>query len=240
MPMKEFLYHGHAVAVEGQITEPISHVVGHARCGLPDRKSGRYEAQHPGHAIPGILSYGLCHTEVKAMEEDAEGFFRTEVRAVVEDLRVLGDLPFSADRIAMGLVSVYRRHWHDRGTAHAARILPFECSFGNLTINGRPAAEWLPAPFHYSAGQREAYLRGDDPDPAMEDEIRKAIAGSESRFVRVPNFGRIFFGAWGTGSGESPHVHRLTMLQLRMGSPVKGTMFLSTGENDGEPPPPKS
>jgi len=239
MPMKEFLYHGQAVAVEGEITDPISHmIVGHARCGLPDRKAGRYEAQHPGHTIPNILSHGPCRTEVKAMEEDNEGFFRTEVRATVENLQVVGELPLSADRITMGLVSVYRRHWYDRGKAPAARVLPFECSFGNLTINGRPAAEWLPAPFQYSTDQRETYLRSDDPDPAMEAEIRKAIAESASRFVHIPNFGRIFFGAWGTGTGESPHVHRLTMLQLRMGSPVKGAMSLSTGENDGEPPPP--
>jgi hypothetical protein len=240
MPLKEFLHHGQAVGVEGEITMPIQHVVaGHARCGLPGRKAGRYEAQHPGHTIPGILSYGLCHTEVKAMDADGEGFFRTEVRATVEDLSVLGDSQLRADRIAMGLVSVYGRHWHDRG-APAARVLPFECSFGNLTVNGRPAAEWLPAPFRYSAAQREAYLRGDDADPAMEAEIRQAIAGSAARFVHIPNFGRIFFGVWETGAGGSQHVHRLTMLQLRLGSPVKGTMSFSTGENDGEPPPPKA
>jgi hypothetical protein len=241
MSMQEFLYHGGAAAVEGQITSPGPYTIdGHARCGLPNPRAGRYQGQHGGQTIPGILSYGPCSTEVIAIEEDVDGFFRTEVRATVENLKVLGDFPLSADRITMGLVSVYRRHWYDRGTPHArrVRVLPMDCSLGSLTVNGRPAGEWLPAPFRYSKDRCEAHLRGDDPDASIDDDIQKAIAGSGSRFVQIANFGRIYFGEWGIGTGASQHIHKLTMLRLALGSPVTGTVTVSTGQGDGSPTPP--
>jgi hypothetical protein len=244
MPIKGFLYHGHAVAAHGQITRPVSHIIdGHAQCALPDRKAGHHNAQHGGFAIAGILSYGACRSEIKAMEEDSNGFFRTEVRSTVENLRVVGEFPLSADRISMGLVSVYRRHWFNRETPHAghARVLPIDCSLGNLSVNGRAANERLPAPFHFSAAQREAYLHDDDTDPATEAAIETAMAGSASRFVHIPNFGRIYFGEWTkAGTAASQHVHRLTMLRLAMGSPVGGQMRFVLGEGNGVPDPPSS
>ena len=242
MPIKGFLYHGQAVAAQGQITRPVSHTIeGHAQCALPDRKAGHPSAQHPGHTIAGILSYGACHSEVKAMEEDADGFFRTEVRSTLENLQVVGEFPLSADRITLGLVSVYRRHWYERQTPYAghARVLPIDCNLGNLSVNGRAGNEWLPAPFHFSAAQREAYLRDDDPDPVTEAAVQAAIAGSASRFVQVPNFGRIYFGEWSiSGTAASQHIHGLTMLRLAMGSPVGGQMKFVRAENDGMPDPP--
>ena len=243
MPMKGFLYHGQVVGVDGQITAPVTHAIdGHARCGLPDRKAGHYQGQHAGHAIAGILSHGACNTEVHAMQPDGHGFYRTEVRATVENVKVLGDFPLAADRITMGLVSVYHPDWYDRRGPYAgrARVAPSGCDFGSLTVNGRPANEWLPAPFRYPAEKVEAYLQASDPDPAIEAEIQKAIAESASRFVVIPNFGRIYFGEWTiVESGGAPHVHRLSMLRLQMGSPVKGHMTFASGEDDGAPDPPK-
>jgi hypothetical protein len=242
MPIKGFLYHGRAVAARGQITRPFPHIVeGHAHCTLADGQAGQPSSQHPGHAIEGILSYGTCHSEIKAMAEDSDGFFRTEVRSTVENLKVVGEFPLSADRISMGLVSVYRRAWFERQTPHAAhaRVLPIDCSLGNLSVNGRAANHWLPAPFHFGAAQREAYLRGDEPDPATEAAVQAAMAGSTSRFVHIPNFGRIYFGEWSTaGTAASQHVHRLAMLRLAMGSPVGGEMKFASGEGDGMPDPP--
>jgi hypothetical protein len=241
MPIKGFLYHGRAVAAGGQITRPVSHMIeGHAHCALAHRQAGYPSSQHPGYTIAGILSYGACRSEIKAMEEDADGFFCTEVRSTVENLKVVGEFPLSADRITMGLVSVYRRDWFERQTPHGghARVLPIDCSLGNLTVNGRAASYWLPAPFHFGAAQREAYLRDDDPDPATEAAVQAALAGSASRFVHIPNFGRIYFGEWSTGgTAASQHVHRLTMLRLAMGSPVGGQMRFASGEGDGLPDP---
>jgi hypothetical protein len=242
MPIKGFLYHGRAVAAGGRITRPVSHMIeGHAHCALENRQAGHPSSQHPGYAIAGILSYGACHSEIKAMEEDCDGFFCTEVRSTVENLKVVGEFPLSADRITMGLVSVYRREWFERQTPQAgyARVLPVDCSLGNLSVNGRAAKYWLPAPFHFGAAQREAYLRDDDPDPATEGAIQAAIAGSAARFVHIPNFGRIYFGEWSTGgTAASQHIHRLTMLRLAMGSPVGGQMSFGSGEGDGLPDPP--
>ena len=242
MPIKGFLYHGHAFAAQGQITRPVSHTIeGHAQCALPDRNAGHPSATHPGHTIPGILSYGACRSEVNAMKEDSDGFFRTEIRSTVENLQVAGDFPLSADRISMGLVSVYRRQWFDRQTPYAGyvRVLPIDCSLGSLTVNGRAGNDWLPAPFHFSAAQREDYLRDDDPDPATEAAVQAAIAGSASRFVKIPNFGRIYFGEWSTGGTvAAQHVHQLTTLRLAMGSPVGGEMKFARAEGDGMPDPP--
>src|SRR5579871_4160172 len=115
MPIKRFLYHGRAAAVRGSITRPVSHLIdNHAHCSLPTSNAGHVKSVHGGHEISGILSYGSCHSEVHAMEEDAHGFFRTEVRSTVENMRVFGVFPMSADRMTLGLVSVYRRHWFDR------------------------------------------------------------------------------------------------------------------------------
>jgi len=242
MTIKRFLYHGRAAAAHGEITRPVAHVIdGHAQSALAHDQAGHTSAQHPGHAIAGILSYGPCHSEITALEEDRDGFFRTEVRSTVENLRVLGESPLSADRISMGLVSVYRRGWFDRQLPHAerTRVLPIDCSFSNLSVGGRPASSWLPAPFHFGAAQREAYLRDDDPDSATEAAVQAAVDGSSSRFVHIPNFGRIYFGEWSTGeTAASQHIHRLTMLRLAMGSPVGGTLSLATGEGGGKPDPP--
>ena len=242
MSIKGFLYHGQTVAAEGEITRPVSDTVeGHAHCRLPDRKAGTYKAQHAGYTITGILSYGACQSEINAMKEDSDGFFRTEIRSTIEDLKVTGEFPLSADCISIGLVSVYRRQWFERQTPYAghARVLPIDCSLGNLSVEGRAANDWLPAPFHFSAAQREAYLRDDDPDPATEAAIQAAIDGSASRFVKIPNFGSIYFGEWSiAGSAASQHVHQMTMLRLAMGSPVGGHMNFARTEGDGMPDPP--
>jgi hypothetical protein len=104
---------------------------------LADRQAGQPAATHPGYTIAGILSDGACRSEVNAMKEDSDGFFRTEIRATVENLKVDRVFPLSADRISMGLVSGYRHHWFDRQSPHAAhaRVLPMDYSLGSLSVN---------------------------------------------------------------------------------------------------------
>lgn len=241
--LEKFHYYGKAVGVDGQITRPISHVIdGHGRCGLPDHNPGRPTGRHDGHSVPGILSYDACHTEVHAQDRDADGFYRTEIRATVENLKVLGDFPLSADRITMGMVTVYRRHWYENREPPVltVRVLPVECSLGNLTVNGKPAQGYLPAPFFYARQKREAYLTSDQPDPAVEAEVQKTINDSSSRFVHIPNFGRIFFGEWTIVSDGTIHpVHRISMLRLGMGSPVAASLTFGSGDGDGSAPPPR-
>lgn len=242
MPMQDFVYHGQAVGMHGRITHPASHVIdGHAQCALPDGKpGGPYSGQHDPFTIAGVLSYDRCYTTVHAKPED-NGFFRTEVRATVENLRTLEAVSLSAGRISMGLVSVYRRGWYDRPGPHArrARVLPFDCIFENLVMDGKPATLDLPPPFHYSAQQREAYLTADEPDAAMDAEVRAAIAASPSRFVYIPKFGRIFYGEWNILPGDAWHpVHQISMLRLAMGSPAVGDVTLTATEGDGRPTPP--
>ena len=213
---------------------------GHAHCTWPNPKD-EPSAQHPGDAIKGILSYGACYSEVKTIKEDTRGFFRTEVRSTVENLKVEGDYPLSADRITTGLVTVYRRQWYEERNPPVSqtRVLPIDCTLGSLSVNGRPANTWLPAPFHYDQSKREDYLHAEQPDPAIEAEVQQAMAGSASRSVKVPNFGTIYFGEWVTAAdAESQHVPQLTMLRLAMGSPVGGHMMFAKVEDGGRPDPP--
>lgn len=236
MPMKEFLYHGQAVGFEADIWEPGPHKIdGHARCSVPDKKAGHYNAQQGPFEIPNLLSHAGCTSEVIAHPEDKDGFFRTEVRATLHKLSLEGDA-LTADRITLGFVSVYRRQWFDNGKAHAkrVRVVPYGCGIVNLAAKGQPIPDLLPAPFRYSTDRCEAYLRGDDPDPAAEAEIRKAITDSPSRFKYVKNFGRIFIGEWTLLPSDDWHpIHQIYMLRLAMGSPQTGGSGTGGGQVNG-------
>jgi len=235
MPMREFLYHGQAVGFEADIWEPGPHKIdGHARCGVPDKKAGHYTAKQGPFEIPGVLSHGGCTSEVIALPED-KGFLRTEVRATLNSLKINGDA-LTADRITLGMVSLYGRHWFDNGKPHGrrVRVVPYGCSIVNLRVNGAPVKDYLPAPFHYSTDRCEAYLRGDELDQAVEAEIRQAIMDSPSRFLYVKNFGRIYFGEWTLLPNESWHpIHQIYMLRLAMGSPQSGSGGAGGGQGDG-------
>lgn len=236
MPMKEYLYHGQAVGFEADIWEPGPHKIdGHARCGVPDKKAGHYTAQQDPFELPGVLSHGGCTSEVHAMPEDTDGFFRTEVRATLNNLNVEGGI-LTADRITLGLVTVYRRDWFDTGKTHArrVRVVPYGCSIENLMVKGAPVKDYLPAPFHYSTDRCETYLRGDDPDAAVDAEIRKAIADSPARCLYVKNFGRIYFGEWTLLPTDNWHpVHQIAMLRMALGSPQSGGGTGTGGQGDG-------
>lgn len=236
MPMTEYLYHGQAVGFDADIWEPGPHKIdGHARCGVPDKKAGHYKAQQDPFEISGVLSHGGCSSEVIALPEDKEGFFRTEVRATLNNLKVEGDA-LTADRITLGLVSVYRRHWFDNGKPHArrVRVVPYGCSIVNLRVKGAPVKDYLPGPFHYSTDRCEAYLRGDDPDPTAEAEIRDAITSSPSRLLYVKNFGRIFFGEWTLLPSADWHpIHQIYMIRMALGSPQSGGSGGGGGQGDG-------
>jgi len=238
MPMDRYFYHGQAVGFEADIWEPGPYKIdGHARCGLPDQAAGRYAAEQGPHEIPNVLSHGGCSSVVDATEEDQDGFFRTEVHSTIEDLKIEGDA-LTADRITLGLVSVYRRHWFDGGKPHSrrVRVVPYGCQIVNLQIKGVPQPDLLPAPFHYSKDRAEAYLRADDPDPAVETEIRQAILESPTRSRYIKNFGRIYLGEWTLLPNEDWHlIHRISMLRLAMGSPQSGNGSGGTGQTNGHP-----
>src|ERR1039458_2728321 len=164
MPMTEYLYHGQAVGFEADIWEPGPHKIdGHARCGVRDKKAGQYKAQQDPFEISGVLSHGGCSSEVIALPEDKEGFFRTEVRATLNNLKVEGDA-LTADRITLGLVSVYRRHWFDNGKPHArrGRGVTSAGGVGTLRVKGAPVKAFLPGPSPYPTARCEASLGGDD------------------------------------------------------------------------------
>jgi hypothetical protein len=234
--MNEYLYHGQAVGFEADIWEPGPHKIdGHARCGVPDKKAGHYSAQQAAFEIPGLLSHGGATSEVIAHPEDGEGFFRTEVSATLNNLNVEGGA-LTADQIKLGMVSVYRRQWFDNGKAHAkrVRVVPYGCSITNLLAKSVPYPDFLPAPFHYSNDRCEAYLRGDDPDPEVDAEIRKAITTSPSRFLYVKNFGRIFFGEWTLLPSDDWHpIHQIYMVRMALGSPQTGNGGGPGGGVDG-------
>jgi hypothetical protein len=225
--------------VDANITDPGPYRLdGHGKCALPDGKAGHPTGNHSGFTMPGGLSHGACATEVNAMREDAQGFFRTEIRAAVENLRVDGKSILTVDRIVLGMVTVYRRDWYDQPGPHArrTRVLPLDCSFVNLTLNGAPLTAELPAPFHYPADRREAYLAADKPDPGIDAEVRQAIIDSPSRCVYIPNFGRIFFGEWTLLPNENWHpVHQIAMLRMAFSSPPSGGGTGGNGQGDGDP-----
>ena len=236
MPMESYLYHGQAFGFEADIWEPGPYKIdGHARCGLPDKKPGRYTGQQDAFEIPSVMSHGGCTSVVHAMDEDREGFFRTEISATLNDLRVEGDA-LTVDRIEFGMVTMYRRHWFDSGKRHArrVRVVPYGCRLVNLRVKGQAVQDLLPAPFHYSKDRCEEYLRADDPDSTVEAEIRKAITGSPSRCMYIKNFGRIFLGEWTLLPNEDWHpIHQISMLRMALGSPQSGNGTGTGGQGDG-------
>ena len=235
MPMTEYLYHGQAYGFNCDIWEPADHKADHARSSVTGKQPGNDAKQQGAFEIPGVLSHGGCATKVIAHPEDKDGFFRTEVHATLDSLNI-EEGALTIDRITLGLVSVYRRHWFDNGKAHAkrVRVVPYGCSIENLLVRGKPVKDYLPAPFHYSTDQCEAYLHGDDPDEAMEIEIRDAITASPPRFLYVPNFGRIFFGEWTLLPSQDWHpIHQIYMIRTALGSPQQGGTGGGGGQTDG-------
>lgn len=237
MPMKKYRYHGLAFGVDANITDPGPYRLDcHGKCALPDGKAGRHAGEHSGFTMPGGLSHGPCITSVHAMPEDQQGFFRTEIRATVDNLRVDGGAVLSIDHINLGMVTMYRRDWFDQPGPHArrTRVLPMDCSLVNLTIDGQPLDLKLPPPFHYSEDRRENYLRGDVPDDVVDAEVRQAIIDSPSRSIHVPNLGRIFFGEWTLIPNEIWHpVHQISMLRMAFGTPPSGGGTGGNGQGDG-------
>jgi len=236
MPMKEYLYHGQAVGFQADIWEPGPYKVdGHARCGVPDQKPGSYSGAEGPFEIPNVISHAGCTSSVNAMQEDKEGYFRTEVFSTLNGLNVENGA-LTADEIKLGIVSVYRRDWFDSGKPHArrTRVVPYGCRITNLRIHGVPIPNFLPAPFQYSKERCDVYLRADDPDPTMDGEIRDAIATSSSRFMYVKNFGRIFLGEWTLLPNEHWHpIHQIYVMRLALGSPQQGGVTPPGGQNDG-------
>ncbi|HUO33089.1 MAG TPA: hypothetical protein VMU80_27995 [Bryobacteraceae bacterium] len=234
--MESYLYHGQAFGFDADIWEPGPHKIdGHARCGLPDKNPGRYTGQQGPFEIPNLISHAGCTSLVHAMKEDSEGFFRTEISATLDDLKIEGDA-LTADRIQFGMVTMYRRHWWDGGKPHSrrVRVVPYGCSIVNLRLKGVPVPDFLPAPFHYSKDRCEAYLRADEPDATVESEILKAITGSPARFMYVKNFGRIFLGEWTLLPNEEWHpIHQISMLRMALGSPQTGNGTGTGGQGDG-------
>jgi hypothetical protein len=233
--MTKFLYHGQAVGFEADIWEPGPHKIDHARCALPGQDAGNPKAEQAAFEIAGLISHGGCTSEVNAMPEDSEGFFRTEVHATVNKLNLEGGV-LTADRITLGMVSVYRRQWFDNGKPHSTRVrvMPYGCSIENLTVKGIPVKDYLPAPFHYSIDRCETYLRGDDPDPAVEAELRDAITSAPTRLLYVKNLGRIYFGEWTLLPSADWHpIHQIYMVRMALGSPQNGTGGSGGGQTNG-------
>ena len=94
-----------------------------------------------------------------AAPEDAEGFFRTEVRSTLNKLNVEGGI-LTCDRITLGLVSMYRRQWFDNGKPHATRVrvVPLGCSIENLVVKGIPVKDFLPRAFPLLRGPMRSLL----------------------------------------------------------------------------------
>jgi len=231
----QYLYHAKAVGFEADIWEPGKHKIDHARCGLPDRNPGSYSAKQDPFEIPNLISHAGCTSSVKAMAEDSDGFFRTEIISTLNGLNIeKGAL--TADEITMGMVTMYRRHWSLSGKPYAkrVRVAPYGCKIVNLRFHGAPAENMLPAPFLYSKDQCEAYLRADAPDGDMETAIRQAITGTPNRFKYVKNLGRIYVGEWTLLPNEDWHpIHQITMLRMLLGSPQTGNGGGGGGQGDG-------
>jgi len=216
-----YVYHGTAHGLNGRIMKP-SHIpmVNHGGCGGSNLQPSAqpHTVTHPAFSVPGVLSHGGCTCSVHAQPEKG-GIFRTEVQAEIKDLHLEGDVSFSAGRIKLGMVSVYNAKWSPGD--QRARVLPMECVFENVMMNGMPMFPSMPAPFNYSADQREAYLAGKDPDQRMDQQVRETIASSPSRSYYIPNFGRIYFCEWTVAPGDTWHlVHQISMVRLAMGSPI--------------------
>jgi hypothetical protein len=235
MPFKRFFYYGQAVGFEADIWEPGPYKFEHAKCALPGHDPGNPKAHYGAFDIPDLIAHSGCSSEVNALPEDNEGFFRTEVRAIVNNLTIEGD-GLTVDQVVFGMVSMYRRQWWDSGKPYArrVRVVPYGCKLVNLKVKGAPAKDYLPAPFHYSVDQCETYLRADAPDHTMDAEIRKAITDTPSRLLYVKNFGRIYFGEWLLLPSKDWHpIHQIYMLRLALGSPGSGSGGAGGGQTDG-------
>jgi len=238
MPMpRPFKYHGLAWGVDADITDPGPYRLDrHGKAELPNQNAGKISGSHPGYTTTDAISHGPCSTLVNAMAEDSNGFFRTEITATVDNLRVDGKVKLTVDRITLGIVTVYRRQWYDGNSHHArrTRVLPFACSLENAVIGGKALNAVLPPPFHYSDAQREEYLTADEPDRRMDAEVRAAITSSPSRFIYVPEFGRIFYGEWTLLPGDTWNpIHQIAMVRMAFGTPPSGGGTGSGGHGNG-------
>jgi len=235
-----YTYHARAIGFDGKITEPEQ--VDISNHGLrewvdktdpgSDPKNGNYDP----FSGCSILKHGGGTTSVVAHPEDG-GFFRTEITSDLLNLNV-EDGAFTVGKIHLGMVTMYKRGWYDSGQpwARRARVLPVGCTIENAKIMGVPVdiSQVLPAPFFYSAAQCEDYFRTDQPDAKIENDIRATIAASNATYIRVKNFGRIYFGAWNVILGSNfQSVHRISMVRLALGSPGGGDGTGGGGEGNG-------
>ncbi len=230
---QRFIFHAHAHAIGGFITRPVQHTLESAAPAVLSTTGGRSTNRASAFRLDDpatgnlILSYDSAETTIEGGKDS--GFYVTSINCVLRGLNVEDTLKI--DEIAARLVVRYdaslRKPVMDCSGSAVTGV-----SLGGRTINiacdqamGRDASNFhkfrkerpdLP----FGAGRvRYSLGRGDD----------LKFEGTECGFIDQPNFGRIYFFEWSAGPG----IQRLTMLRLKLGSPVAGEVTAGDGEPNG-------
>ncbi len=197
---------------------------------LREGREGYFSERAEGFRVKEILSVGAAYTQVTGNEGPSRTF-NTLVTATVEKLNVLDMI--RADVVTARLVGEY--HADDYGHFKGPWITPLGSTFVNLRVAGKLIEPKLPPEFTYSPRVRQGYdlyrkRRMEEKGEPQESEI-------DSGRIQLPGFGTVILAALTVRRHPDPNyesrVHRLVMMTVEMGSPVRASANIGDVETNG-------
>ena len=203
-----------AVAASGSLTRPFSFVIDElVKSELPEGDGGYQSNRLENHRYQEIYSFGAAYTHVTA-NEGPDGHHNVMVAATIEKLNVL-DL-VKADLITARLVGFHCVQ--DAADCPEPWIYPLGSTIMNLRIAGR----------EYPVSEPEGFVL--DLQNPLDYQVWKndrKTYETQGESFRIPGFGTVTLCRLAREpqtAGAASHLHRLTMLDLQLGSPVEGTL----------------
>ncbi len=226
----KYRFQARAVAVSGSLSRPVTHEVNElCKCELIGTEGGYHTNLLENHRYEEIYSFGAAYTQVTA-SEGPDGHFNTLATATIEKLNVLDVV--KADRITARLVG-----YHCETDYHECPhpwIHPLGSTIENLQVAGRP----------YPIEHPPGFLMEDFEKPHRYEVWKQNKTNYESpgKTIHVPGFGdvtlfRLMVQPHQVEGRDKPcQLHKLVMLELKLGSPIAGTLSFAATDDDGSPP----
>jgi hypothetical protein len=240
-PFRKF-FKGQGVALGGWLREPVTEVIPSQASAAMPLSGGMDQARVSAFNHREILSFKSAHTFVSGKETD--GKLETLVTTVVEGLDILGVV--TADRIVARLAGS-----HPVAEKQNPIVTPSGSYFQNLRIRGEEVTCRFVGDCFDKLVCDSGYLGSLPKNEDLQDQILPSdgwtdkgflpislcadvcIGGEECdskhKYIDVPHFGRVFLSEFIVSRTS----HRLTMLRVELGCPVRGSM--SAGDVEGEP-----